>query len=75
MNHPGPICSVCTRDWDERLGYCQHCQPDCQPDDADEVKEIFSSSSSLHDQLVASIRRGTRRSNANTPGMFEDNFS
>lgn len=20
-----PICSVCTRDWDERLGYCEAC--------------------------------------------------
>lgn len=20
-----PICSVCTRDWDERLGYCEDC--------------------------------------------------
>ena len=24
MDH-GPICSLCTRDWDERLGYCENC--------------------------------------------------
>lgn len=22
----GPICSLCTRDWDERLGYCEYCE-------------------------------------------------
>lgn len=32
MTDPGPICSMCTRDWDVLLGYC----PDCQPDDDDE---------------------------------------
>lgn len=29
-NYGGPICSICTRDWDERLGYCEHCE---SPDD------------------------------------------
>lgn len=24
----GPICSLCTRDWDERLGYCEYCEGD-----------------------------------------------
>lgn len=22
----GPICSGCTRDWDDRLGYCEYCE-------------------------------------------------
>lgn len=70
MNHPGPICSACTRDWDERLGYCDHCQAD--DEDTTRAEE---SPSSLHDQLVASLKLGPHRSNANTPGLWEDNFS
>lgn len=46
MINPGPVCPICTTDWDERLGYCEHCAK--QQDD---------------------------RSNANTPGLWEDNFS
>ena len=26
MMNNGPICSLCTRDWDERLGYCEYCE-------------------------------------------------
>lgn len=26
MTDYGPICSLCTRDWDQRLGYCEHCE-------------------------------------------------
>ena len=26
MTHPEPICSVCARRWDERLGYCAPCE-------------------------------------------------
>lgn len=22
----GPICSGCSRDWDDRLGYCEYCE-------------------------------------------------
>lgn len=47
MIDPGPICSMCTRDWDERLGYCEHC--------ARTAEDL--------------------RSNANTAGLWEDNFS
>lgn len=72
MNHPGPICSGCTRDWDERLGFCEHCQP---PADADSNEDRTASDTPLYDQLVASLKIGHRRSNANTPGMWEDNFS
>ena len=25
-NYGGPICSLCSRDWDERLGYCERCE-------------------------------------------------
>lgn len=25
MFSSSPICSVCTRDWDQRLGYCEYC--------------------------------------------------
>lgn len=25
FNNSSPICSVCTQDWDERLGYCEAC--------------------------------------------------
>lgn len=31
----GPICSICTRDWDERLGYCEHCESADDDGDAD----------------------------------------
>lgn len=50
VTHPGPICPVCTTDWDEKLGYCETC---AQRLDA----------------------RNDHRSNANTPGLWEDNFS
>lgn len=50
MIDPGPICSACTTDWDELLGYCERCAQRLEASD-------------------------DRRSNANTPGLWEDNFS
>lgn len=36
-DYGGPICSICTRDWDERLGYCERCEADRGPDGTAEV--------------------------------------
>lgn len=73
MTQPGPICSACTRDWDDRLGYCQFCQT--IDDEAGQQTAATDSDTPLYDQLLASLKLGPRRSNANTPGLWEDNFS
>lgn len=44
-----PICSVCTRDWDERLGYCEACAR--QDEESAAKRNIPASSGLLEDNF------------------------
>lgn len=43
-----PICSVCTRDWDERLGYCEAC---AREDETDTRNNITAQPGMLEDNF------------------------
>lgn len=88
MDH-GPICSVCTRDWDSRLGYCEYCEGD-RPVKKKKIKKKHlklvggplraTPDTPVYEQLTIDFGFAPDQSNdwRNIPGgagLLEDNFS
>lgn len=84
----GPICSVCTRDWDSRLGYCEYCEGDKPVKKTKKKKHLkvvtalfpAASETPVYEQLTVDFGFAPDRSNdwRNIPGgagLLEDNFS
>lgn len=46
-----PICSVCTRDWDERLGYCEACAARQDDEESAARRNIPASAGLLEDNF------------------------
>jgi hypothetical protein len=89
MDH-NPICPVCTRDWDERLGYCEGCEKDVVKKKKAKkiskafVADVFSfrkrSDTPVYDQLTidfgfAPDQSADWRNMLGGVGLLEDNFS
>lgn len=90
MDH-GPICPVCTRDWDERLGYCEACEDDGEAMTKKKAKAkkkvrklitgaLFTSDTPVYDQLTidagfAPDQSADWRNMPGGAGLLEDNFS